>query len=847
MAEFGTLTLYALLLLSTWSGALALVGARRRAAPMIHAARRSLYGAAVMSTVSILVLTYAFAASDFSISYVQRYSDRAMPMFYKLTAVWGGQEGSLLVWTWMLAVLSAWSVHANLERLRELIPYIIVVLAVVIDFFCLLLLVSANPFNTFLIEAPAAGQGLNPLLQNAYMVTHPPALYLGYVGMAIPFAFAIAALISGHTDESWIQAARPWAMASWYFLSMGLVLGMLWAYEELGWGGYWAWDPVENAGLFPWLTATAFIHSMMVQERRGMLKIWNMVLAVLTFELTIFGTFLTRSGFIQSVHAFAQSDIGWYFLGFMALVAVFSAALIVWRRPALRSRGELESVLSREFVFVVNNWVLLSAAFLVLVLTIFPSVSQLFGNKITISGPAFNRWMIPIGLTLLVLTGVGPLFGWRKTTTAGLRRQFTWPVAVTVVVALALYVAGVHKWLPLLTFALCAMVVAQVIQELVRGVAVRRRQSGVDPLVAFVGLISRNRRRYGGYIVHLGVVLMFLGFAGEAYKLEREVLMKRGERVRIGDYTLRFDGVKDGMDAQKQTQTATLTVFGASGSRLGTVRPARWVYFKHEGQPTTEVDIRRSAREDLFVVLGSYDARTGAMIKVIVNPLVNWMWIGFILLSIGTGIALAPVRLQSLRARAGAAGRSTALILTLLLGAMLLGAPHLARAEGRGGATPPQGTGQHRSFELEQKLFERLACMCPTCPRIPLADCQCGFAGKERTEIRKKIALGWSEERILDWYLNERGPELGREPFGQVALTTPPDSGWNRISWLLPYGLSLVAAIVLVVVGRRWSRSRRAAPGEADPTRPEPGAAQLPPEEQQVYADLLDRELKKLD
>jgi len=859
MADFGTLTLYALLLLSTWSGAMALVGARRRSRPMVEAARHLLNGTAAMSSVSILVLTYAFAASDFSLSYVQRYSEWAMPMFYKLTAVWGGQQGSLLLWAWLLAVMAAGAVHVNRDRLRELVPYVIVVLTVVIDFFCLLLL-SASPFDTFLVEVPTAGQGLNPLLQNAYMVTHPPALYVGYVGMAIPFAFAMAALITGQTDDSWIHAARPWALASWYFLSMGLVLGMLWAYEELGWGGYWGWDPVENAGLIPWLTSTAYIHSVMVQERRQMLRTWNMVLAILTFELTIFGTFLTRSGFIQSVHAFAQSDIGWYFLGFMGIVALVALALIIWRQPLLRSRGLLDSALSREFVVVLNNWVLLAAAFLVLVLTIFPSVSQRFGNKINISAPAFNLWMVPIGLILLFLKGFGPMVGWGKTTRAGLLRQMLIPAVAATVGTGILLLLGVHgarpttinlpplltviwRYLPLFTFALCTFVAVQVLQELIRGVAIRRRQQSMDPLTALVRLIGRNRRRYGGYIVHLGVVLMFLGFAGEGYKDEAELLMKSGQRATVGRYTLRYDGIENRVDDQKRMLTATLSVYTDGGRhRLGTIHPARWVYFKHEGQPTTEVDIRRSAREDLFVVLGDYDEKLqAASIKIIVNPLVNWIWIGFVLLTLGIGIAMAPTRLRT-RARTG--GVSTAIMLALAL-VLAVAGPTWARGESQGhGAEVNEPERAHGSV-LELRLFHRLACMCPTCPRIPLATCQCGFAGKERNAIRKKIAAGWSEERILDWYLKQRGPELGREPFGASALTTPPDTGFNRLSWLIPYGLSLVALVGLIWVARRWTRRRRSSTSADDEPLAEGG--QIPAKQQQEYDNLLERELKKLD
>jgi cytochrome c-type biogenesis protein CcmF len=853
MADFGNLTLYALLVLCTWSGAMALVGARRRSLPMIHAARRSLYATAVLSSVAVVVLAFAFAASDFALDYVHRYSDRTMPMFYKLTAVWGGQEGSLLLWTWLLAVMSAWAVHVNHERLRELIPYVILVLTVVIDFFCLLLLLSANPFDAFLVEIPAAGRGLNPLLQNPYMVTHPPALYVGYVGMAIPFAFALAALLAGETDEGWIRAARPWALASWYFLTMGLVLGMLWAYEELGWGGYWGWDPVENAGLFPWLTATAYIHSVMVQERRGMFKVWNLVLAILTFELTIFGTFLTRSGFIQSVHAFAQSDIGWYFLVFMFGVALFSAALIVWRGRLLRSRGALESVFSREFVVVVNNWVLLFVALLVMVLTIFPNISGHFGNKITIGAPAFNLWVTPPGLLLLLLTGVGPLFGWRKTTAAGARRQLLWPAVTAAVVIGLLFLLGVRptettslrvspavrviwSYLPILTFGLCAFVAAQVVQELVRGAAIRSRSTGVEPVGALLGLIGRNRRRYGGYIVHLGVAMMFLGFAGEGYKQETEVVMRRGQRVTVGSYTLRHDGITDRSDAQKRMLTATLSVFDRDGKkRLGTVRPARWVYFKHEGQPTTEVDIRRSAREDLFVALGDFDFKQRtATFKVVINPLVNWIWLGFVLLTVGVIIALVPTRVGARRVAARAA------VVILALGLASLAAPHHVLARG-----PPENTAPKiDSSAAQQRLFKKLACMCPNCPRIPLADCQCGFAGRERSAIRKKLAQGWSEDRVLAWYLERRGAELGREAFGSAALTTPPDTGFNRLSWLLPYALGLVAVVLLVLAGRRWAR--RAPPDEAAPA-PRSQESQPPKNEPDVYDELLERELRKLD
>jgi cytochrome c-type biogenesis protein CcmF len=845
MADFGTTILEALLVLATWAGGLALVGARRRSTPMINAARLATTAVALVASVAVLALAYAFVVSDFSLTYVQRYSERAMPLFYKVTAVWGGQEGSLLFWLWLLAVMAAAAVHGNRERLRELVPWAIVVLMIVVDFFCLLLLLSANPFDTFLVGVATEGKGLNPLLQNAYMVTHPPALYIGYVGMTIPFAFAMAALITGRTDEAWIASMRPWAIGSWYALSVGLVLGMLWAYEELGWGGYWAWDPVENAGLIPWLTATAYIHSVMVQERRQMLKIWNMVLAILTFELTIFGTFLTRSGFIQSVHAFAQSSIGYYFLAFMGLVLVVAAALIVWRRDLLRSAGELESVLSREFSFVINNWILISAAVLVIVLTIFPTLSQLFGNKITISAPAFNRWMVPIGLGLLFLKGFGPMIGWRKTSASGLRHQFLVPTVVFAVTLVGLYALGVRAVLPLLTFGLCAFVTATFALETVRGVRVRRRASGADPLTALVGLFGRNRRRYGGYLVHVGVVLMFIGFGGEAYKQEGEFMLVPGQRASIGRYTLRYDGIEDTQDSLKQMSTATLSIYRGE-ERLGVARPARWMYFKHEGQPQSEVDIRRSVREDLFIVLGAHDPKANtATFKAIVNPLVSWIWIGFMLLSLGTAVALIRFAPRPTLARAAAGGARTGLLLLLLaVGAVAMGAVTPALAS-PGETTAPVTI----TSAAELRLFSKIACMCPTCPRIPLATCQCGFAGTERQAIRAKLREGWDEQRVLQWYLKQRGPELGREVFGQAALTVPPDSGINRLSWLLPYLLSAIGAVGLLLVGLRWvgaARRRTAAlPASAEGAPQEMASSSA--DERRAYEKLLETELKKLD
>src|SRR5687767_14460277 len=420
-------------------------------------------------------------------------------------------------------------------------------------FFLFLMIVHNNPFETFLTETHADGTGLNPLLQNFYMVIHPPTMYTGFVGLTIPFAFGLAALITGFLDDSWLRAVRRWTMISWLFLSIGLGLGMIWAYEELGWGGFWAWDPVENAGLLPWFTATAFLHSVMVQERRGMLRAWNVSLVILTFFLTIFGTFMTRSGVVQSVHAFGEDpELARMFTIFMVSILVFSFGLVAYRLPLLRSRNELDSWVSREAAFLANNWILLFSAFFVLFATMFPTLSEAVkGERLTIGPSFFNKWMLPIGLTLLALTGVGPLLAWRKSTVANLIDQFMVPVLFAVLVSGALVASGVRVWSSGICFALCAFVFGTIGQEFIRGAEVRRAATGTDGITAMIGLVSRSKRRYGGYIVHVGIALMFLGFAGEGFKQEGEALLKPGEQFTVSHFTIKHDALRVTSDSQK--------------------------------------------------------------------------------------------------------------------------------------------------------------------------------------------------------------------------------------------------------------------------------------------------------
>ena len=431
MASLGYYLLLTAFVVCAYALAASVAGARRRSHRLIESGIGAFYLVAAIMSAASAIIVYAFVAGDYSIKYVARYSDSVQPLFYKITSYWGGLDGSIMFWVFLLSLFGSAAVYVNRERHRELIPYVVAVISVVQMFFLFLMVIHNNPFQTYLTENPSDGAGLNPLLQNFYMVIHPPTMYTGFVGLTIPFAFGMAALITGYLDDSWLRAVRRWTMISWLFLSVGLGLGMIWAYEELGWGGYWGWDPVENAGLLPWFTATAFLHSVRVQEQRGMLRVWNVTLVILTFFLTIFGTFMTRSGVVQSVHAFGEDpELARMFTIFMVSILVFSFGFVIYRLPLLRARNELDSWVSREAAFLANNWILLFSAFFVLFATMFPTISEaVTGERLTVGPPFFNKWMLPVGLMLLLLTGVGPLLAWRKSTLLNLQDQFLIPVA----------------------------------------------------------------------------------------------------------------------------------------------------------------------------------------------------------------------------------------------------------------------------------------------------------------------------------------------------------------------------------------------------------------------------------
>ncbi len=664
MASLGTFTLLAAFVACAYAAAAAVAGARRGSTRLVESATGAFYFVTALTGVASAVMVHAFVTDDYAIKYVQHYSDAVQPLVYKLSSYWGGLDGSILFWVFLLAVFGAIAVYVNRDRHRELVPYVVATISLIEMAFLFIMLVHKNPFDTFLVGVPSEGRGLNPLLQNPYMAVHPPALYIGFVGMTIPYAFALAALITGRLDDSWVRAVRRWAMLSWLCLSFGLALGMIWAYEVLGWGGYWGWDPVENAGLLPWLTGTAFLHSVMVQERRGMLRVWNMLLVIVTFFLTILGTFMTRSGVVQSVHAFGEDrQLAVMFAVFMAVILVVSFGFLFVRLPRLRSRHELDSWVSREAAFVATNWFLLFATVFVLFATVFPTLSEATtGNRLTIGAPFFDRWMVPIGLALLCLMGTGPLLAWRRTTPEGLGRQFLWPLASAVLLGGSLVLAGVPFWGAGLSFGLCAFVGASVVQELVRGVRVRRAAGGADPIPARIGVVARSTRRYGGYLVHLGIALMFVGFAGSQFHAEEQVLLRPGEEASVRGYVVRHEAVRVTDDGQKQMVTAHLTL-SRDGREIGKLTPARWMYRKHEQQPETRVAIRRGLLGDLYVVMPAFELKDQSIsLQVVVNALVSWIWVGFLVLAVGGGIALLPERAAYIARRRLPAGAQPASI-----------------------------------------------------------------------------------------------------------------------------------------------------------------------------------------
>lgn len=654
-------------------------GARNNRLTWVESARKAMLLTFPLISLAALSIIVLLVTGQYQYQYVYNVTSSTMPLYLKITALWGGQEGSLIFWSWLMSAFASAVCLRKWDRDREFLPWVIIVSLVTLAFFVGLSIFYENPFVTFwhtidgqqlstmfrpaadaLMITPTDGKGLNPLLRHPGMVIHPPMLYLGFVSSVIPFAFAIAALVTGRTDDRWIRLTRRWMLMAWLFLSLGLVLGSRWAYDVLGWGGYWAWDPVEIAALMPWLTGTAFLHSVMIQEKKGLFKRWNMVLTILTYSLVIFGTFLTRSGVLSSVHAFAQSAIGPLFFAFIGITFIISLALLLYRWDSLKSEGEMTSVISREALFLVNNLLFMGILVVCFWGVVFPIVSELFtGQKVTVGPPFYERSTGPLWAGLLLLMGIAPLSAWGHSTVKSLGKSLWKPLIASVVVLIMVIIGGVRQLAALVGFTLGSLVVFVTAYEFYRGSMARHRRSGENVFVALLHLMARNRRRYGGYIIHLGVVLMSLGIIGiELFQTETQATIKPGGEMTLAGYTVKFDQL-DIFDTNDGRNVARASVSVYRGNDyLGELHPRRDYYYDSQ-QPMTIPGVRSTMEDDLYVLLVDWEpiSSTGVTFKVYHNPLVNWLWLGGFVFILGTLVAVWPDEEKEL---APAAERRTA-------------------------------------------------------------------------------------------------------------------------------------------------------------------------------------------
>ena len=665
LAQFGFGVFVLTFLLALFSVGAAVVGYFDKSDRWVEAARRAMLLTFPLITLAVLTLAYLLVTGHYELQYVYSVTSNDMPFYLKITALWGGQAGSLVLWSWLMSAFASAVTLRKWDRDRDLLPWVIMVTSVTLAFFLSLSILYENPFARWwqttagdfvarmfapagaIAVTPADGQGLNPLLRHPGMIIHPPILYLGFVAFIIPYAFAIAALVTGRSDDRWIRLTRRWTLVAWLFLSLGLVLGMRWAYDVLGWGGYWAWDPVETASLMPWLAGTAFLHSVMIQEKRGMFKQWNMLLIILTYALVIFGTFLTRSGVFSSVHAFAQSAIGPMFFAFIGITFVTSVALLIYRWKDLRAEVEMTSLFSREALFLLNNLLFMGVLIVCFWGVIFPLISELVtGQKVTVGPPFYLRANGPLFGALMALMGIAPLSAWGKSTFKTLGRALWKPSIPSVIVPLVLAILGVHNWIALVGFTLVAFVIFVTLFEIWRGVRSRQNKQNENFLVALWQLAGRNRRRYGGYLIHLSMVVMAIGILGiELYQTTTQKTLAVGEDIQIAGYTLRFDSLAQFPYTDGRIVTrAALSVF-RGGKFLGDLYP-RYDYYTTSGQPMTIAGVRSTLADDLYVVLVNWEnvSASQAPFKVYHNPLVNWLWIGSLMFIFGFLVAAWPER-----------------------------------------------------------------------------------------------------------------------------------------------------------------------------------------------------------
>ena len=650
MAELGSITLLLALIVAVYAVLGSVVGAVRGVPQLVESSRYATYTVPVVLSMATISLVVAFVTRDFNLEYVAAHSNRAMDYAYTWVALYAGNEGSLLFIALVLSIMAALAISLAPHSLKESMPYVNAIMMSVLAFFVAVMVTMANPFDT-LPFTPPDGQGINPLLRHPGMFIHPPVLMTGLIGMTVPFAFAMGALISGRNMNEWLDTGRVWGLVVWAMLGIGLLLGAWWAYTILGWGGYWAWDPIENAALMPWLGLTAFVHSVMVQKRRGMFRMWNIVLVNVSFTLALFGIFINRGGPVPSVHSFGASNLGWVFLAFLGFSLLFSFAVFFFRYGALKGSRPLESMLSREAAFLANNLLLLGVAFVTLWGVVFPLISQLFrGVTVTVGEPFYNQVNGPLLLVLILLMGVGPLLPWRSASWRSIRRALQLPAGATIVVVVSLLLLGVHKPYPLIAFGLCALISGGILQEWARGTRVRHRK-GENYAAAFGRLIAANRPRYGGYIVHLAVVLVALGITGSSFfGMQKDVVLAPGEETKVGEYTIRYLG---GITEESPDRTESFNTVEVSKSGKGARQMTLWrAFYPDFRMISTKAAIHSTPVEDLYMVSSESLEDGRVVFRFLINPLVWWIWLAGPVVIVGTVVALWPERQASLvRAR----------------------------------------------------------------------------------------------------------------------------------------------------------------------------------------------------
>ncbi|MEN8264666.1 MAG: heme lyase CcmF/NrfE family subunit [Nitrospirota bacterium] len=654
MIELGSLSLLFSFILSLLVLLSLFIGLRKKDGRFIEAAYRGSDGVSIFMTIASVLLVNAFITDDFRLEYVASYSERALPLFYKLTGLWAGQQGSLLFWGWLISVYTFITIRRNRKKPDALfLPYVLIFLNITTMFFLVIVNFVTPPFE-LTARIPMDGNGLNPILQNPGMVFHPPTLYLGYVGLTVPFAFAMAALIMEDFGDWWIKQTRAWTLFSWMFLTLGIVFGGWWAYRELGWGGVWGWDPVENSSILPWFTATAFLHSVIIQEKRGMLKVWNLVLIILTYALSIFGAFITRSGIISSVHAFGQSSVGYVFLGFLVIILGICTYYLITRYEKLREQNpKIESYISKESSFLYNNIILIALCFATFWGTIFPLVSEaVTGVKISVGPPFFNTVNAPLFLLLLALMALCPLLSWRRTSVSSTIKNLILPSLLTIVSLPLLFLAGIRDFMPVFFFAFSVFVLVALTREFYLGTKAGVKNRGLGWPASFANMVVKNRRRYGGFLVHAGTIFMVIGLAGYGYhQFKEDFNLKPGQEITVKGYKLRYSGLQSSNKRTYESIGAKVEVYDSSGFK-GILIPEKRFYKKAE--PSTEVAIMNNPVEDLYLIFSGWSDDQSISLTVVINPLLSWVWYGTWIVVFGTVWAVLPRRRKQKQATAAA-------------------------------------------------------------------------------------------------------------------------------------------------------------------------------------------------